>query len=226
MTPLQAPALRWVGRLLRLALMLWLAGPTLAQAQPAPAASAPDAARGAQAWPMCGTCHGNRGEGMPSVGAPALGGQTSAYIESQLRAYRADQRGTHVDDVQGNRMRLLAKSIPTDALVADIAALVATLPPAASDRAVAGRAKAGGKVYERHCASCHGPAGQGVSALNAPRIAGLGDHYVLTQLQLFKAGHRGGPGVQAMAPAMAALRDEQTMRDVIAWLATQARRNP
>jgi cytochrome c oxidase subunit II len=228
MTPPRAAALRWMARIpgLVLAWGLLLAGPTAVLAQAAPAASAPDAARGAQAWPMCGTCHGTRGEGLPSVGAPALGGQTSAYIEGQLRAYRADQRGTHVDDVQGNRMRLLAKSIPTDALVADIAALVATLPPAASDHAVAGRATAGRKVYERHCAGCHGPAGQGLSALNAPRIAGLGDGYLLTQLQLFKAGHRGGPGVQAMAPAMAALRDERAMRDVIAWLATQTKRRP
>lgn len=209
-----------------LVLSLLLLVPALAAAQPAPAASAPDAARGAPAWPMCGTCHGVRGEGMPSIGAPALGGQTAAYIDSQLRAYRADQRGLHPDDVQGNRMRLLAKTIPGDALVADIAAHVAALPPAGSDGAVPGRAATGRKVYERHCATCHGAQGQGVPAQNAPRIAGLGDRYLLTQMQLLKAGQRGGPAVQAMAPALVALRDERTMRDVIAWLASQARRTP
>lgn len=207
-------------------LLVLLLLPLLSQAQPAPAASAPDAARGAVAWVMCGTCHGARGEGLPSVAAPALGGQTAAYIEQQLRAYRADQRGTHVDDIQGNRMRLLAKSIPGDALVADIAAHVATLPPAASDRAVRGRVAAGGRLYARHCAACHGPQGEGLPAQLAPRIAGLGDHYLLTQLQLFKTGRRGSGAGQPMTQAMAALDDERAWRDVVAWLATQTPSKP
>lgn len=214
----------------RLARPLLLAGglllPCWAGAQPAPAASAPDAARGAPAWAMCGTCHGVRGEGMPSVGAPALGGQTAAYVERQLRAFRADERGTHADDVQGNRMRYLAKTIPGDALVADIAAHVATLPAAAADGALAGRAAAGRKLYQRQCVACHGAQGQGLPDHQAPRIAGLGDQYVLTQLHLFRAGQRSGPATEPMAKAAAALRDERALRDVIAWLATQTRTPP
>ena len=200
--------------------------PAWAGAQPAPAASAPDAARGASAWPMCGTCHGAQGQGMPSVGAPALGGQTAAYVERQLLAFRADQRGTHADDVQGNRMRYLAKTIPGDALVADIAAHVATLPPSAADRALAGRAAVGRGLFQRHCVACHGAQGQGLPAQQAPRIAGLGDQYLLTQWHLFRAGQRNGPASEPMTKAAATLRNERAGRDVIAWLATQTRTPP
>ena len=175
---------------------------------------------------MCGTCHGARGEGMPSVGAPALGGQAPAYIERQLRAYRADQRGTDADDVQGNRMRLLAKTIPAEALVADVAAHIGTLPPATADGAVKGRTAVGRAIYMRRCVACHGAQGQGLPEQQSPRIAGLGDRYLMTQLQLFKAGQRGTGAAQTMGEAAATLRDERAMRDVVAWLATQTRRNP
>lgn len=41
----------------------------------------------------CSGCHGPAGEGLPSAGFPALGGQHAGYTEGQLRAFRASGRG-------------------------------------------------------------------------------------------------------------------------------------
>ncbi len=40
----------------------------------------------------CAACHGATGEGMPAAGYPALGGQHTAYVEAQLKAFRAAGR--------------------------------------------------------------------------------------------------------------------------------------
>ena len=40
----------------------------------------------------CSACHGATGLGMPAAGYPALGGQHTAYVEAQLKAFRAAGR--------------------------------------------------------------------------------------------------------------------------------------
>ncbi|PCJ46245.1 MAG: cytochrome c4 [Moraxellaceae bacterium] len=40
----------------------------------------------------CSACHGATGLGMPAAGYPALGGQQTAYVEAQLKAFRAAGR--------------------------------------------------------------------------------------------------------------------------------------
>jgi cytochrome c553 len=52
------------------------------------------------------------------------------------------------------------------------------------------------------CESCHGTKSEGLSALNAPRLAGLASWYIEIQLRNFKAGIRGGPGSDDSAAAM------------------------
>lgn len=217
-------------RLIRgLSLALMLGSMPTVWAQPAPpaAASAPDVARGKHAYAMCATCHGERGEGQASIDVPALGGQLPSYVERQLRAYRAGLRGAHPDDVPGNRMRMLARSIPDEALIADLAAHIASLPAAPSDRAIAGHVPSGRRLYQAQCAACHGPGGEGQAVLNAPRLSGLGDQYVYSQLRHFKLDRRAAAGnetgQQMTQLARTTLRDERAMRDVVAYLATLAR---
>lgn len=48
-----------------------------------------------------------------------------------------------------------------------------------------------GDALQATCAACHGVAGEGNSALGAPRLAGQQYEYLLQQLQSFKAGTRG-----------------------------------
>jgi len=40
----------------------------------------------------CSACHGATGQGVPAAGYPALGGQHTAYVEAQLKAFRAAGR--------------------------------------------------------------------------------------------------------------------------------------
>ncbi len=47
----------------------------------------------------CSACHGANGLGMPEAGFPALSGQHAAYVEAQLKAFRAAGR----EDAEGVR---------------------------------------------------------------------------------------------------------------------------
>lgn len=79
-------------------------------------------------------------------------------------------------------------------LLAQIAVLAT-----ASDQLDSGRA-----LYQP-CAGCHGPAGEGNTALGAPRLAHLEPLYVESQLEKFLNGQRGGAGSSAGALQMAAM---------------------
>ena len=79
-----------------------------------------------------------------------------------------------------------------------------------------------GKVLFATCAACHGANGEGMEALNAPRLAGQEEWYVIRQLTNFKNGIRGtNPkdvyGMQ-MAPMSQTLPNEQAMEDVAAYI--------
>jgi cytochrome c553 len=66
-----------------------------------------------------------------------------------------------------------------------------------------------GRNLFRSCESCHGPSGEGIAVLDAPRLAGLPAWYVSQQLERFQAGLRGkhpddaeGLRMRAMASQM------------------------
>ncbi|NIT64567.1 MAG: c-type cytochrome, partial [Gammaproteobacteria bacterium] len=66
---------------------------------------------------------------------------------------------------------------------------------------------AAGKAAYAVCATCHGANGEGIQALNAPRIAGQEPWYIKRQLAAYKAGTRGTaagdvPGMQMRPMAM------------------------
>ncbi len=74
------------------------------------------------------------------------------------------------------------------------------------------------------CSACHGPQGQGMQAMNAPKLAGSDPWYLRRQLEYYKNGVRGAHpddtyGRQ-MAPMVSTLADDQAMRDVIAHIQT------
>ncbi|PIE40912.1 MAG: cytochrome c4 [Gammaproteobacteria bacterium] len=50
----------------------------------------------------CAGCHGAKGRGMPSAGFPAIAGQHAAYIEAQLKAFRASGRGDEAGPYRTN----------------------------------------------------------------------------------------------------------------------------
>ena len=84
----------------------------------------------------------------------------------------------------------------------------------------AGDATAGKAAY-MICGACHGANGEGNKAMNAPRLAGQSDWYVLSSLKRFKDGTRGAkdPIAVTMIPMATMLNDKQ-MEDVSAYIAT------
>lgn len=85
-----------------------------------------DAQRGAQLYANCASCHGNRGEGNPSLKAPALAQGSDWYWVIQLNNYRNGLRGgTRGDDV-GFVMRAAAQTLNNDQAVLDVVAYINT----------------------------------------------------------------------------------------------------
>ncbi|HTR01260.1 MAG TPA: cytochrome c [Candidatus Acidoferrum sp.] len=81
-----------------------------------------------------------------------------------------------------------------------------------------------GKALFTTCQACHGANGEGQEALNAPRIGGQAEWYVIRQLENFKNGIRGANpkdtyGMQ-MAPMSQTLPNDQAMADVAAYIKT------
>ena len=87
----------------------------------------------------------------------------------------------------------------------------------------AGDATAGQAAYAI-CAACHGPDGQGMQALNSPKLTGQEGWYLRRQIKYFKDGIRGtaeGDTFGAtMAPIMAAVPDDATIDNIVAYIET------
>ena len=87
---------------------------------------------------------------------------------------------------------------------------------------VAGNAQVGAAQYQV-CAACHGQQGEGMQALNAPKLAGQDAWYLRRQLNAYKTGLRGTHeddvfGKQ-MAPMAMTLANDAAIDNVIAHIA-------
>lgn len=187
------------------------------------AAAQGDAARGKGAYAVCVACHGANGEGNKELSAPRIAGQSAVDVARQIDNFRKGARGYDPQDVAAMQMKAIALTLPNAQAIEDVAAYVATLTAPRPAATVAGNAAAGAASYAI-CAACHGPAGEGNPAQNAPKLAGQHDWYVVRQLQHFKSGMRGkGPGdvfgVQ-MAPMALTLADDAAIANVAAHIAT------
>lgn len=186
-------------------------------------ALAADAEKGKASYQVCAACHGAGGEGNKALNAPNIAGMPAWYTARQLNNFKAGARGTNAKDVYGTQMRPMAMTLPDDAAVASVAAYIESLPATKAEATVKGDVENGKKLYAT-CAACHGPAGEGMEALNAPPLAGLADWYTERQLNAYKNGIRGTDpkdtfGMQ-MRPMAMMLADEQAVRDVAAYIAT------
>jgi len=185
------------------------------------------AADGAKLYAPCIACHGNKGEGNPTLNAPAIAGQDAAYLEAQLRNFRSNRRGTHKSDALGAQMSTFAKALGDDAAVARIASYVASLPKTASATPARGNLHNGKNLYNGNCGACHGGTAEGNPALKSPRLAGLDATYIKRQFAHFRDGVRGTdpkdvPGRQ-MAMMARTLPSERDLDDVIAFIHQQGR---
>ena len=74
------------------------------------------------------------------------------------------------------------------------------------------------------CATCHGQRGEGIAALNAPKIAGQSDWYLKRQIMNYKQGlrgtHAGDTYGAQMIGMVATLPDERAVDNVVAHIQT------
>jgi cytochrome c553 len=173
---------------------------------------------------VCSACHGPQGGGNQALLAPSIAGLDEWYIVLQLDKFRAGWRGFHSEDVGGQRMAAMARSLNSEDAVREVAAYVASLPPVKpTPTLTGGNPTQGANVYAA-CIACHGFAGDGNRVIDAPAINHASDWYLLEQLNNYRNGIRGstpgdrnGPLMRAMART---LPNEQAMRDVIAYITT------
>lgn len=176
---------------------------------------------------VCASCHGQLGQGNAALNAPKLTGQSAWYLTGQLINFKAGVRGSHEDDLYGAQMAQMAKVLRDDQAIYDVAAYIKTLPDVPAPATITeGSAIDGAKIYAT-CAGCHGEMGQGIGAMYAPRLAGMSDWYLARQLHNYKAGIRGAHDEDKYGPQMALmaaiLKNEQSVKDVVAYIDTLAK---
>lgn len=182
-------------------------------------------ARGEQIFDTCFPCHGRDGLGNQTLGAPAIAGLPKWYVERQLQNFKSAMRGANPHDIEGARMRPMARSLWREGDIASVAEYVATLPgrvPVAT--MVRGDTANGRMRYQSICVTCHQDDGKGNEALGAPPLTHQHDWYMFSQIAKFKSGMRGAHPDDVMGSQMAAmastLEDSTAMHDVVAFIRT------
>ncbi len=174
----------------------------------------------------CIACHGDAGQGNPTVGAPALAGQGAAYLERQLKHFKAGVRGADPRDTQGAQMKAMAGTL-SDADIPLVANYLSALPRPVPTTAQVGDLKNGNNYYQSKCGACHGGQAEGNPGLNAPGLAALDAAYLKHQYQNFQLGIRGthtddkfGRQMKMMATSLPTDKD---LDDVIAYIHSLAK---
>ena len=155
--------------------------------------------------------------------APKLSGQGDWYLKRQLLSFKHGARGTHDKDEYGKQMAPMAATLADDTAINNVVAYIKTLPDNPAPVTLNDDATDGRKNYAT-CEACHGSDGRGNQATNAPRLAGMSDWYMVTQLKNFRQGIRGTHPKDLYGPQMAAmvamLIDDHETQDLVAYIDT------
>ncbi|MGH8648478.1 MAG: c-type cytochrome, partial [Burkholderiales bacterium] len=153
-----------------------------------------------------------------------LSGLGDWYLQRQLKYFKQGARGTHDKDVFGKMMAPMAATLADDAAIGNVVAYIKTLPDNPAPVTVKKSTSGAHQRYVATCGICHGANGQGIQAMNAPRLAGMSDWYLVTQLKNFKQGVRGAHPQDMFGPQMAlvskVLPDERAINDLVAYINT------
>ena len=155
----------------------------------------------------CGACHGMDGNSL-SPEWPNLAGQHAAYIESQLKAFKAGERK--------NDLMAPMAMILSDEDMADLAAFFST-QKARGGETEPSKLKLGQRIYRGGdvqrgliaCAGCHGPNGHGNPLAGYASIQGQHAVYLANQLRAYRSGTRATDPNQMMRNIAALLSDEE-----------------
>ena len=185
--------------------------------------TAGDPATGKGLYAICGSCHGQQGEGNVAMNAPRLAGLPAWYIERQIKYYQQGIRGAHEKDTYGQQMAPMAMTLVDDASIRHVTSYIDSLDVPPTQGTVSGDAARGAARYNT-CGACHGAKAEGNYALNAPRLAGQQDWYLKRQLENFRQGIRGAHNSDVFGHQMVlmarTLQDEQAVDDMLAYLNT------
>jgi cytochrome c553 len=173
---------------------------------------------------VCSNCHGVTGNAT-SPNFPNLAAQPAAYLQAQLREFRAHHRQDPAgfEYMWGLSQRLTDTQIDGLADYFSQQTLQPQPPQAAVDRRSAGQA-----IFENGlpaqgvpaCGSCHGAHAEGNATF--PRLAGQHADYLVKQLGVFQRTDERPLG--AVMRVVAHGLDAESMRNVAAYL--QAMRTP
>ncbi|MBC7658390.1 MAG: c-type cytochrome [Chitinophagaceae bacterium] len=179
--------------------------------------------RGTEVYKLCSYCHGDRGEGNPTIGAPTIAGLPDWYAKRELLNFRSGARGAHPRDAAGMRMYPMARTLNGVSDIEAVVKVVAAMPRVTPDNTISGHVIKGQNTF-KVCATCHGASAEGNVALNAPPLAGASDWYLLKQLQNFKHKVRAYDPSRdtygAVMTSMAAGLSDEDMLNVVSYINT------
>lgn len=196
----------------------------------------PDMENGEEINEVCAGCHGEFGEGGKQGEYPRIAGQPYQFLVDQLVLFRERKRPNlamveYIDDRQmpdpdiqdiaafltrielPNRLAPVDENDPGfDALARlEEAKRVIQIPRAEGDIA------AGGRLYKKECASCHGRDGMGDAKDAVPLLAGQYTEYLWRQVDKYVSGVRihdpSAPDDRLLAEF-----DDNELRDIFAYL--------
>jgi len=171
---------------------------------------------------LCATCHGAKGEGKSEVKSPSIASLPAWYVQRQLESFQQDRRGAHPQDIEGQMMRAMAKTLNAGQTRA-IAALVERLPRVHPAATIIADIERGKEVYSDRCMECHRYNGEGELVFSAAPLVGLQDWYLAAQLRKFKTGLRGAAkgdenGQKMVHVTVCFIEDEEMVQSLAAWL--------
>lgn len=168
----------------------------------------------------CTVCHGSQLKGNSNIGAPRLTQLSPWYLNRQLMNFKKGIRGNHPEDEAGKEMMAMVSTLSDDKIT-EIVKWITTTESLKPESSITANAQAGKALYTS-CAACHGAQADGNKILGAPKLKGLNDWYILTQLNHFREGIRGAAPSdtygQQMKAASTVITSEQDAANLAAYI--------
>lgn len=152
---------------------------------------------------LCQGCHGEDGNSATG-NFPKLAGQYAAYIQKQIRDFKA---GLRKDPMMSD----MAATVTDNQDLLDISAYFASQKQMKGDSAVISQSGRDRFTIGNGCANCHGATGKGAGPGNpdAPVIGGQHKDYLIKQLKDFGSGARTNEQSGMMPMIAGSLSDEE-----------------
>ena len=122
------------------------------------------------------------------------------------------------------QMLPLAKQLDPIKDVPLLSAYIQSLPVVKKQFNETGNMVNGSRYYQGKCGACHGGTAQGNKSLNAPKLTGLSDVYLLRQMANFSNGLRGYKAEDKLGRQMAMMAKTtsgQELNDIVFYILSQ-----